>query len=215
MIELFVSGFVLSLSLCLDLGIVNVAAFSTAATRGSRPAFVLGLGSCFGDLVYAVVAMLGVTSLLQFDWVRWLLWLGGSAVLIYLTVKMLSLSFAKPAAVVAPGPSSAEVNAPAASMSADFSRGFAMALASPSAILWFASVGGGLIATTAGGAGAGAWPFFLGFFISGIAWSAIVALSGSRLQSHAGFARMLAAISALLFAGLALKLMIDGYRTLL
>ena len=60
MTELFITGFLLSLSLCLDLGIVNVAAFSTAATRGARPAFVLGVGSCFGDLAYAVIAMLGV-----------------------------------------------------------------------------------------------------------------------------------------------------------
>jgi L-lysine exporter family protein LysE/ArgO len=216
MLELFVSGFVLSLSLCLDLGIVNVAAFSTAATRGARPAFVLGIGSCFGDLVYAGIAMLGVTSLLlHFEWVRWLLWLGGSAVLVYLAVKMLRLSFAHPAAAVDAGSSTAETNTQGGRMTGDFNRGFAMALASPSAILWFASVGGGLIATTTGGAGMGAWPFFLGFFVSGLAWSAFIALAGSRLQAHPGFARALAAVSGLLFAGLAVKVMFDGYRTLL
>src|SRR5580692_4354469 len=103
MLELFVSGFALSLSLCLDLGIVNVAAFSTAATRGARPAFVLGVGSCFGDLVYAGIAMLGVTSLLlHFESVRWVLWLGGSAVLVYLMAKMLRLSFVRPVATVVP-----------------------------------------------------------------------------------------------------------------
>jgi L-lysine exporter family protein LysE/ArgO len=215
MLELFVSGFVLSLSLCLDLGIVNVAAFSTAATRGARAAFVLGVGSCFGDLVYAGIAMLGVTSLLlHFEWVRWVLWLGGSTVLVYLAAKMLRLSFARPAPV-APNSSAAQANTANRQMTGDFSRGFAMALASPSAILWFASVGGGLIATTAGGAGAGAWPFFLGFFVSGLAWSAFVALAGSRLQAHPGFARGLAAVSAVLFAALAAKLMVDGYRTLI
>ena len=97
----------------------------------------------------------------------------------------------------------------------DFGRGFAMALASPSAILWFASVGGGIIATTAQGAGAGVWPFFLGFFVSGLAWSAFVAVVGSRLQSRPAFARALAAVSAMLFAALAVKVMVDGYNTLL
>jgi L-lysine exporter family protein LysE/ArgO len=210
MLELFVSGFALSLSLCLDLGIVNVAAFSTAATRGARPAFALGVGSCFGDLAYAVVAMLGVTALLHLPWVRWLLWLGGSTVLVYLTVKMLRASCSRQALV-------AEPTAPAQErhVAGEFGRGFAMALASPSAILWFASVGGGLIATMTGGAGTGAWPFFLGFFASGIAWSAVVAIAGSRLQRLPWFARTLAAVSALLFAALAVKLMIDGYRTLL
>jgi L-lysine exporter family protein LysE/ArgO len=215
MLELFVSGFVLSFSLCLDLGIVNVAAFSTAATRGIRPAFVLGVGSCFGDLVYAIVAMLGVTTLLHIEWIRWLLWLGGSAVLVSLTVKMLRLSFARSTLVAGPASSATATYPEQARVTGDFRRGFAMALASPSAILWFASVGGGLIVTTAGGAGTGAWPFFLGFFASGIAWSAFVAITGSRFQTHPGFARALAAVSAFLFAALAVKLMIDGYRALL
>lgn len=212
--ELFVTGFVLSLSLCLDLGIVNVAAFSTAATRGPRPAFVLGVGSCFGDLAYAVIAMLGVTVVLHAVWVRWLLWLGGSAVLVYLSLKMLRLSFARVAPTANPAPFAYGAQAQARAID-DFSRGLAMALASPSAIIWFASVGGGLIATTAGEAGTGAWPFFAGFFICGIIWSAAVAFTGSRLQTYAGLTRGLAAVSALLFAALAAKLMIDGYRTLL
>jgi L-lysine exporter family protein LysE/ArgO len=211
MLELFVTGFALSLSLCLDLGIVNVAAFSTAATRGSRAAFVLGVGSCFGDLVYAVVAMLGVTALLQFGWVRWALWLGGSAVLAYLAIKMLRTAFRRPNSI----PPTAPADAAKTRWHGDFGRGFAMALASPSAILWFASVGGGIIATTAQGVGSGVWSSFLGFFVSGLAWSAFVAAVGSRLQSRPAFARVLAAVSAVLFLALAAKVMLDGYNTLL
>ena len=91
-----------------------------------------------------------------------------------------------------------------------------MAIASPSAILWFASVGGGLIATATSGSGSQVWPFFCGFFIAGTAWSTIVAITGSRaIAAGTGFVRGLAAISALLFAGLALKLMLDGYSTLI
>jgi len=230
MLELFITGFALSLSLCLDLGIVNVAAFSTAATRGARPSFVLGLGSCFGDLAYAIIAMLGIAALLHIEWVRWVLWLGGSAVLLYLAVKMLLQSL-RAHVPVGGNEANAEVTGappdrPRFQFAGDFGKGFAMAIASPSAILWFASVGGSLIATTAGGAAGnsngGAWPFFLGFFICGVAWSAAVALIGSRIHrgvQRAGFAqtftRGLAAVSALLFAVLAVKVMIDGYRTLL
>ena len=219
MLELFLTGFALSLSLCLDLGIVNVAAFSTAATRGAQPAMVLGLGSCFGDLFYALIAMLGVMSLLHIEWVRWVLWLGGSAVLVYLAAKMLKQS------LHASAPFSGSIAGAEAAgtiietrLANDFGKGFAMAIASPSAILWFASVGGSLIATTAGGARDGAWPFFLGFFVAGVLWSGFVAFAGSRLLASsfgARFARTVAAISALLFVVLAIKVMIDGYRTLL
>lgn len=224
MLEMFISGFVLSLSLCLDLGIVNVAAFSTAATRGVKPAFVLGLGSCFGDLAYALIAMLGVTSFLHVEGVRWVLWLGGSAVLLYLAAKMLKQSLRTSAHLETALPASSDTGTVAgegngSSFAGDFSRGFAMAISSPSAILWFASVGGGLIATATvdtRGTGSQVWPFFCGFFIAGVAWSAFVAFAGSRaIAAGTSFVRGLAAISALLFAALALKLMLDGYATLI
>ena len=211
MIELFVSGFALSLSLCLDLGIVNVAAFSTAATRGARAAFILGLGSCFGDLFYALIAMGGVSALLQIDGVRWILWLGGSVALGYLAAKMLLQSLSARALPSAPEAIATNGRGPWA----DLVRGFAMAIASPSAILWFASVGGGIIATTAAHAATGVWPFFLGFFVAGLAWSAFVALSASRARTAgAAFVRGIAAVSAALFAALAAKVLVDGYRSL-
>ncbi|HOB33517.1 MAG TPA: LysE family transporter, partial [Verrucomicrobiota bacterium] len=86
--KLFWSGFLLSLSLCLDLGIVNVALIRTGIQRGATRSFALGAGSCFGDLFYAAIAMLGVSVFLQSPPVRWALWLCGSAVLLGFAVKM-------------------------------------------------------------------------------------------------------------------------------
>ena len=57
--SLLSDGFFLSLSLCLDIGLVNVAIISLTLSHGFRPGFWLGLGSCFGDLVYAALAMAG------------------------------------------------------------------------------------------------------------------------------------------------------------
>ncbi len=70
-------GFFLSLPLCLDIGIANVAIISLALSHGFKPGFVLGLGTCFGDLFYAALALAGMSVLLQFTPVRWLC---GSAV---------------------------------------------------------------------------------------------------------------------------------------
>lgn len=51
--------------------------------------FALGLGTCVGDLVYAVLALAGMTVLLQYETVRWVLWLGGSVLLLYFAAKMI------------------------------------------------------------------------------------------------------------------------------
>lgn len=85
----FSSGFLLSLSLCLDIGIANIAMITLAMQRGFLQGFWLGLGTCVGDLLYAVAALAGMTVLLQFDRVRWALWLGGSALLVWFAIKML------------------------------------------------------------------------------------------------------------------------------
>ncbi|HEV8629159.1 MAG TPA: hypothetical protein VGV61_02505 [Thermoanaerobaculia bacterium] len=46
----FWAGIPLSLSLCLDLGLVNAAVFNTAIERGGGAGFLVGLGSGLGDL---------------------------------------------------------------------------------------------------------------------------------------------------------------------
>jgi len=58
------NGFLLSLSLCLDIGIVNVAMMTLAMQRSYWSGFWLGLGSCVGDLTDRVVFShgLGLTS---------------------------------------------------------------------------------------------------------------------------------------------------------
>lgn len=73
----FSNGFFLSLSLCLDIGIANIAMMTLAMQRGYAQGFCLGLGTCVGDLLYAIGALLGMSVLLQFTPVRWLLWIGG------------------------------------------------------------------------------------------------------------------------------------------
>ena len=87
-LPLLSDGFFLSLSLCLDIGIANVAIISLTLSHGFKPGMMLGLGTCFGDLVYAALALAGMAALLQFDAVRWVVWIGGAAVLLFLTFKM-------------------------------------------------------------------------------------------------------------------------------
>ena len=84
----FYNGFLLSLSLCLDIGLANMAMITLAMSRGFSHGFWLGVGTCVGDLIYAMLAMAGMAVLLQFEMVRWSLWIFGSVTLIWLTIKM-------------------------------------------------------------------------------------------------------------------------------
>ena len=64
----FTSGFLLSLSLCLDIGVANIAMITLAMQRGYFQGFALGLGTCVGDLIYAVLALAGVLALASTQW---------------------------------------------------------------------------------------------------------------------------------------------------
>ena len=61
--ELFLLGAALAFSINIELGVVNVMIVRTAIERGGWPAFLIGLGSCIGDVIWACAGALGVTAL--------------------------------------------------------------------------------------------------------------------------------------------------------
>lgn len=208
--SLLSNGFFLSLSLCLDIGIVNVAILSRTLSHGFRPGFWLGLGSCIGDLVYATLALAGMSALLRFDSVRWIVWIGGAAMLLFLTWKM-----AREA--LFPTPAAQRMNGePEGGPAQGFARGVALAMSSPSAILWFAAVGGALIAKAGATDTRGATLFLGGFFLGGLAWTLFICTLASQGRKHAGAALLRAChvVSSLLFAYLAYSVIVGGYRDL-
>ncbi|MCL6516092.1 LysE family transporter [Alicyclobacillus sp.] len=246
MLALFVSGFLLSLSLCLDIGIVNVAVIKTGLEKGALPSFLVGLGSAFGDLVYATVSMLGLSALLRSTVVRWALWLGGTVVLLYLSVHMLKETLRPQAlAGIAGGRAGAweagegaddRLNrrtgpggdgespahgvrreaVPGGSRWKPLWMGFGLALSSPSAILWFAAVGGSVIASTGQHVHVrGLAAFFAGFFCAGALWSAAVAYVAGRARHWLGplAMRAISLVSALLMVYFAVQVFLRGWRT--
>lgn len=206
--QLFAAGYLLSLSLCMDLGVVNIALVRAGLTRGMPTALMLGLGSCVGDMTYAVSSLSLVTVLLAHRGVRIALWIGGSAVLLWLAVKMLretwhpkrlAIATAEDAGALRPGH--------------EFARGMMLALSSPSAILWFAAVGGSVIAAHAH-AGATLLAFLSGFFFAGVCWTLLIAtLTGyAHRRLSTGFIRGLSLASAILFCYFAVVVFVNGYR---
>jgi L-lysine exporter family protein LysE/ArgO len=204
----FTSGFLLSLSLCLDIGVANIAMITLAMQRGYLQGFWLGLGTCFGDLFYAIVALAGMAVLLQYEWVRWGLWVGGSVLLIGFTVKMVM-------SALTPHSGLASANeADNRSGLREFSRGVFLALSSPTAILWFAAVGGTLISRAGGQGGISTGFFLTGFFSAGVAWCAFICfaashggrLLGNRLLRYSYW------LSAVIFCYFALYVIGSGYQ---
>lgn len=204
----FSNGFLLSLSLCLDIGIANIAMITLAMQRGYFHGFWLGMGTCVGDLAYALMALAGMAVLLQYETVRWVLWIGGGAMLLWFAGKMLIAAFRR----------SAEFNVNESqqyrSLLREFSRGVLLAMSSPTAILWFATVGGALISRMGQHSVAASSWFLSGFFTAGIFWTCVLCLVGcfgGRLLGHRLLKYSYIA-SALIFSYFALYVIISGYR---
>jgi len=203
----FSNGFLLSLSLCLDIGIANIAMITLAMQRGFMQGFWLGMGTCVGDLVYAIAALAGMTVLLQFESVRWALWLGGSALLVWFALKMLLAAWRG-------GHMEARSEVVVESAWREFLRGIFLAMSSPTAILWFAAVGGVLISRSGGGSLLDAGLFLSGFFVAGMVWC----MSICGIASHGG--RLLGdrlltwsyLLSAAIFCYFAVYVIVSGYR---
>jgi L-lysine exporter family protein LysE/ArgO len=204
-------GSLFSLSLCFDLGIVNVAIMKTGIERGFKPSFMIGFGSCFGDLLYMSLALLGVSVIFEIGWVKWPLWAVGSVFLTYLSVKMAREAWR-------PKPLSADgAQAKNRSLLRDWASGLGLAVASPTVIAWFALAAGPILAGMNIARGEGMLMFTAGFFIAGLVWSAAVAaissLSGTMFQGP--MIRLFSIGSAMLFCYFAVKVFVSGLRDLL
>jgi len=202
-----IAGFLLCLSLCFDLGIVNVATLRTALAQGGAAGAWLGVGSCFGDMVYFLLAVGGATALLGWAPVRWGLWIFGTAALVTLAWRMIRETIHPRKLDLA------EDAAPRQSPATLLAAGFGLALASPTAILWFAAVGGSVIASF-GGDRRVLLPFAAGFITAGMAWAFGFAYAAAALRRILGeqLVRALSAIAAALFVYFAALVFTTGLR---
>ena len=168
--------------------------------RGNHERYVARYGTAAGDPAWLSE---------QFAPVRWTLWLGGTAILLYLAYKMIRESMHKQLdfnAVDTPLTQSETLKL--------IGRGMALALSSPSALLWFATVGGSVIASHTSSQSAMV-PFFAGFFVAGVVFSGVIAYISGQGRRHLSpaWVRGLALASAALFLYFAIKVFVEGYAT--
>jgi L-lysine exporter family protein LysE/ArgO len=207
-VELFLLGAALAFSINIELGVVNVMIVRTAIERGAWPAFLIGLGSCIGDLIWACAGALGVSALLTWPPAAWFLWLGGSAILCW---------FAAAALHDALRGGSIDESSPLrrANGLRAVGLGLGIALGSPTLILWTATVGGSVVASQASNL-AGFIPFISGFGVAAVTHSAILSgvVGATRRFTGPRTVRAVSLISALMFAVFAIGIFVDGARRL-
>lgn len=176
MIGLFFTGFALSISLCLDIGIANMTIIQTGLFSGFWRSLMVGIGSAFGDLIYAILSFTVLSWFLNHLIIQYVLWALGTILLTYLTVHMAKSAFhPKPLHAMSMNLRPNHAHA--------LALGLTLALSSPSAVLWFASVGGSVIAADANHQSFNRILIFCsGFFVAGCLWSFAVAYVSSRVR---------------------------------
>ncbi|HLF35269.1 MAG TPA: LysE family transporter [Cyclobacteriaceae bacterium] len=210
--ELFLSAFLLCLSLCLDLGIVNIAIIKSGVEKGFFHSMKIGIGSTFGDLVYASLSVYGISRFIEQIWVRWALWIAGTLFLMAMGIRMLARSMNRINTIGKPPKIYEKLSG-----YGPVAFGIALALSSPTSILWFATVGGSMIASKPIHSKFDILYFLAGFFAASLIWSVLLAwLSHSGGKLIKGNIRtVFSLLSAVLFLILAIFIFIDGWRSLL
>lgn len=211
--QILIAGFLLSLSLCLDLGVVNVATIKTGVERGFLPSLFLGLGAGIGDIIYSYISTLGISIILNNHIFRWFLWVFGTIILLYMCFNMIKESI-KPKEL---SEFTKNDNLTSNASCKDFLYGIGLSLFSPSSILWFATIGGSVIASTNTKGTYSVLLFIAGFFIASEVWSTFVAFLASRGSKYmnAKVMRGFSILSSMLFLYFAIKIFISGYQNLI
>lgn len=90
MLAIMIKGFILGWSVAWPPGPINTEMIRRGLTGGFWRAYVVGLGACTGDFLWALVVAAGVGAVLKEDWVRPILSVISFLLLIYLAHTFLS-----------------------------------------------------------------------------------------------------------------------------
>lgn len=212
MLALYISGVLIGMSLVLDIGTGNLGLIRTGITKGFFPAFIFSLGCAVGDMIYAVLSVLGIAFLLQSSLIfQIILWIGGTIMLCYFTYQAFK-DFLSPKSLNLEG-SGIEKK----SIWAYFFTGIWLVVSAPTALVWFATVGGSVVGSTIGNAvGQSLTPFFLGFITVSIVWGILlsyISSIGGKLMGPK-LMRFFSLTTGLLFLYFAFYVFISGVKNI-
>jgi L-lysine exporter family protein LysE/ArgO len=205
MLEVLVSGWLIGLAIALPVGPVITEIIRRGLRSGFLTAWLVGLGAAASHAILVFLTLLGVVALL--DGPLWHTILGGAGVLVlgYLGVDALRAS------------ADAPLSEDTARAGRPFLVGFSIGISNPITLLWFVTVGGGLIAAHGGGrSGVLAVAFGVSFIGGVLCWDTVVAYFAGygRRWMGARMLRMINMVAGSILLGFAIRLVWKLAQTL-
>jgi threonine/homoserine/homoserine lactone efflux protein len=197
-IEALASGWLIGVAIALPVGPVITELIRRGLAGGFLQGWLVGLGAAASHALLVALTLLGVVTLLDRPFWHVLLGVGGVIVLGYLGVDALRAGANAPDLETRPPSGHA------------FLAGLGLGIANPITLLWFLTVGGGLIAAQGGGRTAGLAVAFGASFVAGVlCWDTVVAALAGAGRRWLGrrTLRTLNIVAGAIFFGFALRLL--------
>jgi threonine/homoserine/homoserine lactone efflux protein len=128
----------LGLTLAAPIGPVNLEIIKRGLNSGFKQAFLTGVGAMSADATYLTLIFFGLTSFLNVTWIKIVLGIGGSFMLIYLGYASIK-NFFNESAVAKTEKRSL--------LQSSFTTGYVLAISSPMTVVWWTGVFGALLAS--------------------------------------------------------------------
>lgn len=128
----------MGLTLAAPIGPVNLEIIKRGLRLGVKQAFLTGAGAMSADTTYLTLIFFGLASFLNMPFMKIILGIAGSVILIYLGAVSAKEFFRK---------SEADENQTRRLFNNSFATGYVLAIASPMTIVWWTGVFGALLAS--------------------------------------------------------------------
>lgn len=156
MTQLLFASFLLGIAFCAPPGVVTAESIRRGLARGFRPALAVQLGSLIGDATWALVALVGITFIIEIPSVRVLVGLAGVLFLLRLAWNALADSWR-----------GGMPDAGAQSSQGDFAVGALLSLSNPYAVAFWLGVGTSALTTIVATPGFADYSAFFLAFMAG------------------------------------------------
>lgn len=206
MVTLIVNGLLVGILLAMPIGPVLTETIRRGLTSGFFPAWQVSLGAAMAHAIFVALTYLGLLAILDRPGIYLALGAAGVLVLAYLGLSAIG---------TAVSPEAFRSESP---RGRPYVAGFGIAIANPIAIVWFLTIGAGLIARHTVGAGrAGMGAFLLSLLVGTFVWDTLVAaVAGWSSQwTRPGILRGVNVMTGLILLGFATSLGWDVARRLL